>query len=331
MNKTPQVFQITIMAICIVYIGYFFYEHWDDLHVTFDFGWKKISLIIFVLSIYYAVYSRRMKRVIDECTECYINSAKWLYLIVIGRFLNSIFPQAGNVYRGVQLKNDMGVSYTHYIASSLSFLWLDIIFNFLMATILLVPLFGVVQSPESLSLFYISFASLASVTVIPFIVWIRRDQIFNKFISKTGKLGQKLNVLLDSSVKLIHRRKFLLEFILLSILAALLMVFVFREIFHAFGVYPDFITLVIFFVFYRLTILVTFTPGNIGIREVGNGAISSLLLGDFAVGVLFTFTLRIFTYLTLSIIALILFCMETLKASKFRRNFGQDAKNTPHE
>lgn len=320
MNKMPHLFQITIMVICTVYIGYFFYGHWDNLHITFDFGWKRISLIVFILSIYYAVYARRMKRVIEECTECSINSAKWLYLIVIGRFLNSIFPQAGNVYRGVQLKNNMGVSYTHYIASSLSFLWLDIIFNFLMATILLVPLFGFVQSPESLSLFYISFASLVSVTVIPFIIWIWRDQMFDIFLSKTGKLGQKLNILFDSSIKLIHRRKFLLEFILLSILAALLMVFVFREIFHAFDVYPNFISLVIFFVFYRLTILVTFTPGNLGIREVGNGTISSLLLGDFAVGVLFTFALRIFTYLTLSIIALLLFCMETGNALKSRGN-----------
>lgn len=320
MNKKRLTLQGIIIAICCVYIGYFFYSHKDGLHITYNFGWQRICLLMVIISIYYIVYARRMKRVIEECTDYSISSMKWLQLVIIGRFLNSILPQAGNLYRGVQLKNNMGVSYTHYISSSLSFFWLDIIFNLSMATLLLNPLLGIFVHAESLSLFAISFSALACVTIVPLVLYLWRDRIFSLFLIKSGKLGVRLSALIDTSIKLIHRTKFLLEFIGLSLVSAFLMVLVFREIFNAFGAYPDVTTLLVFFVFYRLTILIMLTPGNIGLREVGNGVISSLLLGDFAIGVLFTLALRIFSYAALFFVALILFSIETVIALKNRHS-----------
>ncbi len=56
---------------------------------------------------------------------------------MVGRFLNAIFPQAGNLYRGYVLKASHGISYTDYISGFLAFSWLGTVFSMVAAFVIL--------------------------------------------------------------------------------------------------------------------------------------------------------------------------------------------------
>ena len=72
---------------------------------------------------------------IDEAGTSPIPPMTWLRLFILGRFLNTLVPQAGNAYRGIQLKRRFGLSISRYLGAFLAFIWLSTLVNLVAALV----------------------------------------------------------------------------------------------------------------------------------------------------------------------------------------------------
>ena len=143
MKQMKTLLRWLLAIACLAYLVKFFYDSRADLSIALSLdGWVLTGIVAMQL-LYYFLQGERLRIVMEKCSGRNLPVGPWLKLFIIGRFLNTIFAQAGNVSRGVILKRDYGVSYTRYIAANASMAWMDTGMNFL-----LVAAIVLIFSPE---------------------------------------------------------------------------------------------------------------------------------------------------------------------------------------
>lgn len=253
------------------------------------------------LTAYLLIFNRRYQLLLSGVTGRPIGYAPLFELMVYSRFLNHTVPQSGNAYRGIRLKADAGITYTAYVRSSVFFAWLDTTINFLIAGIVILTLepsieihgvpvlpavcvvwLTVVCAPLLLTAVWAQFETLGVANRIP-----------SKFLMQNQTVSQGIGNFLRSP-------RAVLAFFALSSALFVLMSSVFWSLFMSTGVIVSGADLALFYALYRLTILVTLTPGNLGVRELAYGLLAGGLGVGLVVGVVATLLLRILTTVVLA-------------------------------
>ena len=130
MKQWKTILRWLLAIACLTYLAKFFYDSRSDLSIALSLnGWVLTGIVAMQL-LYYLLQGERLRIVMIKCSGRKLPALPWLKLFIIGRFLNTIFAQAGNVSRGIILKRDYGVSYTRYIAANASMAWMDTGMNF---------------------------------------------------------------------------------------------------------------------------------------------------------------------------------------------------------
>jgi hypothetical protein len=227
----------------------------------------------------------------EKCSGKKLPFFPWLKLFVLGRFLNTIFSQTGNIYRSVRLKKDYGISYTKYIGGFTSIAWMDTCMNLIVAVSVIV-----ISDHDFRIGNFIAWKILTVLTVIVIAVPVLSEIIFRKITFK-GRylvwLHSKLSEVLTISVRNLRDRLFLLKVFALGLLIFARTCILFHLYFRLFDIYVSLPALAVFYALFKLSFFIILTPGNLGVQEVAWGFLSEQMGFGMAEGVFVSAFIRV--------------------------------------
>ncbi len=94
--------------------------------------------VIMVLQVLYLIpEGYRQEIVIESSSHTSIPSFQWYRIFIVGRFLNTLIPQSGNVYRALRLRNDLGIAISDFGGGMAAFVIMSVVASLFVAAPLL--------------------------------------------------------------------------------------------------------------------------------------------------------------------------------------------------
>ncbi len=239
-------------------------------------GWMAGVLLPLAL-LNFVFLAWRMALAVGLSTTVEVPARTWLRVVVLGQFLNLMVPQLGNLYRGVTLKRDHGVSYTAYATGLITFVWLDTTFGFGLCVLVLAVL------EPGLRLGSIPVLPALSVLIL---VLLSAPIVAAKLLSVmplgSGRLARvrtRANALLLTAGSCLRNPSFLLKFMTVCALVMADQSLILWFCFQVVGLVIDPETAVLFQALVKLSNQVVITPGNLGLTELAFGVLGSAAHG----------------------------------------------------
>jgi len=214
---------------------------------------------------------------------------------IFGRFINKFIPYGGSVYRAIMFKKSDGVSYKKYIASNVSFDWLNLIYS----TLLGVAVIGFydpqlkIRSIPLLPLFI--GALLLLILGIPLakkvLMLINHSvsaSFFRKRMNETAEIIDGVVDVLKNRI-IFFSNSIIISLIIFSTLIS------FHLLFKSIGVNADLTVLLVYLIILRFFRVMRITPANLGIREFLFGFLSYFLGTGAAEGIAVSIMMRLIT------------------------------------
>lgn len=231
-------------------------------------------------------------------------------------------PQLGNVYRGVKLKNNFGISYTDYITSFASFFWIDTSLNLIIATAIIFLLTPQLQIGRFRAWVLLS-AITSGILILPILA-----QIILNFIKvKSQKLlwlKTKLTEVIHTTLENLKDVVYISKIVALGVLALIRTVILYYLLFIAFEVQPSISVLVVFYALFKLSLFIIITPGNIGIQEIAYGFISEHMGIGMAQGILVCLVVRVIGTTLVIILGVMAGSVSLLRNKKDYKSISPD-------
>lgn len=212
--------------------------------------------------------SLRTRIIISRLRQQEIPFFDWFRLLAASRLLNLFMTQAGNVYRAHSSKKRYGIPYADYVASYIVFLWIDTVMCLGLAYLLMgyfylhYPGAGLDGAPDT------AFLLAAFVTVL---IALPAGTGIVRYILQSGSFWRQTRAVLLNATSAIHTsiRDFgmLARLVPLGLLSISLLILLFWICFSLLGASIQIYQIAFIVVFFRLTVTVMLTPGNLGVRE----------------------------------------------------------------
>jgi hypothetical protein len=235
--------------------------------------------------------------VLEKCSEKKIPYLQFFRIFIFGLTINKIFPQSGNIYRSITLKNRFGIAYTSYISAYSSFAWLDSWQNMIIA----IAILALNQSSFQLwgvnAIFLLS-ALAVIIVCAPFLFYILSTG-FKKLYDRPFWIHSKLAEVLYTILSNLRDLNFLFKISLMGILVFTTTCGLFFLCFETIDIHLPPSQLALFYALYKITAITNITPGNFGIRELAYGILSEQLQLTMADGVFVSVIIRILNYIVL--------------------------------
>lgn len=267
--------------------------------------------LIVLQAIYLLPQAYRYLLALRQATVQPIPVLGWFRLFVLGRFLNSLIPQGGTIYRGLRLKEDYDVPVAHYLGGFVAFTWLSTVLNLTTATIVIAVLEPDLAIGDASAL-AITLVTLAGATVGPFALrWmINRLSLEKGF---WGWLNRRLQELLEAATAVVRSPKTLAQFLIVGLVGLAIAIAIFEVAFNALDLNASLSTVVVFFVLLQLSTYVNLTPANLGVLELGFGALGAQIGIGLLGGLLVAALLRVSGFIALLVAGLSIGGREALK------------------
>lgn len=281
-----------LLVFTLALVAWLFYERQDELDILWRIPPAMVAALFGLQGLYLIVQGERNRLVLNKCSgQQKIGFLPWLHIFIVGRFLNLFFPQAGNMYRGYELRGRFGVTITSYLTALLSAGWIAASVNF--ATGALVVL---VARPD-LQLAGVSiWIPLGGAAVVsgaaPFAgtpAVVRLGANTEKFAWLHGRLVALLQVAITS----VKDPRYLCRILIWSLAAFFQAVVVYWACFGAIEVNVGLPEVAAFYAIIQVTTFVAITPGNLGVQELAFGALGAGLGAGLVEGVLVSALLRV--------------------------------------
>ncbi len=286
-----KVARYLLTVVCCAYIVNFFLANRESFErvLLFDMSIVMTMLGLSVAAI--GMQSYRYKIIIGKFSGKRLPYLAWLRIFVLGTFLNRIFPQAGNVFRGVSLKQRFDISYTRYISSYAGFMWIDTTLSIataLAVVLVLDPSLRIASVPAAVLIA----ALLCAVAAVPFVLKLVGDFLkgrFNYFLWLQSKLAEVFSVMADS----VRDVGYLVRISATGLCSFAITISIFYMCFHGLGLDVSWSMLAVFCVIMRLSNQMVITPGNLGVREIAYGVLGELAGVGMAEAMLVSIIIRI--------------------------------------
>jgi len=278
------------------------------------------SFVIALLAmqvLYLIVQSARFHVVLVRFAEHPVGFWPWTRMFVIGRFLNLFVPQAGNVYRAVELRRRFDVTVQSFLVAFVNAPWLAMILNFLFGAAfvgLLAPTATVAGWPLWILLLgatlATSLAPLVALSVLP---------LFPERWRWTAWLRARLGEMVRVTLRSVREPRYLARvswWTLLAFVQASAMLWIG---FVALGIPVGVAEAIAFYVLLQLATYVQLTPGNLGLQELAFAALSAGFGATVADGILVSTIVRITGVISLVVAALPLGGLEALRLARADR------------
>jgi uncharacterized membrane protein YbhN (UPF0104 family) len=244
----------------------------EPLHRLWNAGPQTVAGMCALVVVNQALMSLRFAQVMHHMGAPSLGFGVWFRLTSVGQMLNLFVPQLGNVYRGVVLKRDHGISYLTWATGLVSFVWLDMVGGMLIA----ITAIGVID-PQ------LQFAGLRAVLLLGvslltiFFGPILASAVFERLPTRSGLLGRvqaKLATLLSTASAAARSPRLMVRFFSLNVVTTIGQTATLWLAFHSVGASMPVSGLLLFQILVKLTSQVVITPGNLGITELAFGALA---------------------------------------------------------
>lgn len=291
----------------------------DDFAALHSLGIPAVIGLVALQVLYLVVQSGRFHVVLVRFAEQPIGFWLWLPLFVLGRFLNLFVPQAGNVYRAVELQRHHGISVQRFLVAFVNAPWLAMILNFLfgsLAVALLAPATALSGWPLWLLLLSAALATtvgpLLGLAVLPLLMRV-------PVVSKVRFLNwaqSRFAAMVAITWASLREPAYLLRVSAWTLASFVQASYLLIVGFRALGLEVGVGAAVTFYVLLQLTTYVPLTPGNLGVQELAFGVLSAGFGASAADGVLVSALLRVTGVVALVALALPMGGSEALRASR---------------
>lgn len=286
----------------------------EDLRTVTELRPAYLAAFLALQLVYLAVQSVRFHVVLVRFAERPVELWPWTRLFVLGRFLNLFVPQAGNVYRAVELRRRFDVSVQSFLVAFVNAPWLAMILNFLFGAVavgLLAPEASVAGWPLWALLAAATLASslgpIAMLLMLPLLpervrwaAWLR------------ARLAEMVRVTLES----VQEPRYLARvawWTLLAFVQASVMLWVG---FVALGLPGGVAEAIAFYVLLQLATYVQVVPGNLGVQELAFAGLSAGFGASAADGVLVSTIVRVTGVIALVATSLPMGGLEAVRAAR---------------
>jgi uncharacterized membrane protein YbhN (UPF0104 family) len=243
-----------------------------------------------------------------------IPALAWFRLFVLGRFLNSLIPQAGTFYRGLRLKEDYQVPVARYLGGFVAFTWLSTILNLAVASIV-IALVEPDLEITGVSALTVTVGLLAAAAAgPPLLLWVVRRLRLHDGV--WGWARRRLEELLTSALALVRDPEALGKFTVVGMVGLGIALLIFWGTFASLDLDVSISAILLFFVLLQLSTYVNITPGNLGLLELGFGALGSQLGIGLVGGLLVAAVVRISGYIALMAAGLMLGGIAALRLTR---------------
>jgi hypothetical protein len=293
--KVPNLAQIIKWLILIVVLSLlvnYIIQHSHEFHFLKNIRTKYIIPVILITIFGQFLSWYRFDMMLTRVSHRIPHSTVFKYFI-FGRFINKFFPYGGSVYRAIMFKKSDGVSYKKYIASNVSFDWLNLIYSTLFG-VLVIGVYDPQLKIRSLLVFPFFMVVLVLLAVaIPLakvaLIQLNRHLAAGPVRRRLHELAEIIDRVLDV---LKNRRIFFGNCIIIALLIGSSLIS-YRLLFKSIGVDADLVVLLVYLVILRFFRIMRITPANLGIREFLLGFLSYSLGTGAAEGIAVSIMMRL--------------------------------------
>jgi hypothetical protein len=228
----------------------------------------------------------------------------WVQVFVVGRFANLLFAQSGNLYRATVLKAEYGLSYARYVSANALLVWLDSLLSMMLSLALT---FG--AQPRTRIIGVDVTLLLGGLAGLILMAPVAAMKVLDSFEPSTEILDKAGSLLRDMFAFVVQRGTdvcLIGKVMALNIVQFGVWVLLYRIAFEGMGIQTNLAQLALFLAIYKLSTLLVFTPGNIGVREVAYAWLGQAIGIGMAEGVLVSAVLRAAGYAAVVPLGLVL-------------------------
>ncbi len=276
MKKLGEYVKIFITIVVLVFFIYYFINNRDDfVHVLSTSPKYLIPIfiintgVLFLNGVFIKIILKSFKK------NIYISEAS--YLAVVSSLANYFLPMRGGlIYKSVYLKKKFKFPFSHFISS----LYGNYIIVFLVNSLIALIVLFLIQSRTSVlslplyAFFGMLFVSMIVLSVVKFPVEKIREGKY-KFVNRVVNIIK--NILNGWNI-ILKDKKLLISLLMITILGFIFSVLLFYLQFQALGINTNLVSVILYSCLSGVSLLVSLTPGSLGIRE-GIFVITSDILG----------------------------------------------------
>ena len=299
---------------CLAFLVVFFARNREDLGLLPEVNAASIAILILLSLAYLVLQAWRYQLVLEQCGGQPLGFRSWFPLFILGRFLNTVVPQTGNLYRAYELKRAHGLSYTRYVGAFFAFAWLDTCLNLALAAIL------IAVTDRTHRLLGLPTAALVGALLL---VAVAGPVLLHRILRSlppcgrlSGWLLAKLEEALRVAVGGIGDGSYMLRVVVSGMLAFAVAALILFVCFQALGVELGLPAIVLFYVLLRLSSHLSLTPANLGVQEIGFGLLGEALAHAMGEGILAAALIRLAGLLALVMLALPMGGLRTLREAQ---------------
>jgi hypothetical protein len=293
-------FKLLLIVSCLIFIYLNLSKNQDLVGNIYNFGFIKISKIIFFCILSILIYSKLILMTLRHICSLKIKNRKWNLIYFNSQFLNSI-PFLGILYRAKQLKN-LNLGYEKFFAVYLMITWF-----YLFLTLLIISFEMLVFIPSykflNINSYYLTFFSGIIVITFPLLTIRIILYTFKEYLIKKNYLS-KIKSLLSIFDISKHDFKFLINFIIFFIFLHIFEFLIFFELMTGLKLEINLYKSYLIFVGMSLVDTINILPQNILISDIGYGVVTKYLEEDFQLGVITKLYLRFVIFISSIFIAI---------------------------
>ncbi|MEA3510413.1 MAG: lysylphosphatidylglycerol synthase domain-containing protein [Actinomycetota bacterium] len=241
--------------------------------------------IIMVLQVLYLVpESYRQKIVIESSSHTSIRPFRWFQIFVVGRFLNTLVPQSGNVYRALRLRTDLGIGLSEFGGGMAAFVIMSVVASLFVAA----PLVAW-QSPSptinGMPVWVLLLVAGFTIGGIPVLLWL-------VVRNRSGDQGQPSRILdtaqqvVTATMTALSDLRLMISFVAVWIVTLIVVVALYRSVFDVIGWELGIGEAIAIYALLQASSFVVLTPGNLGIQELGLASLAAVFGIPAAIGVI---------------------------------------------
>lgn len=248
--------------------------------------------------------AERFRIILQSHTKSALSIAFWMRLFVRGRLLSFAVPQSGHVYRGLALRQDRGTPGLKYLSGLVTQTWMSLVASLGFATLIAWAFVRIESATPARPV--IAFLAVATVVVgfAPYAIT-RLWPILPRRLRST-RLARRAREAWALGVRTARSKALVAWFLGLVLLGLVTGGLGLKIAFSITGEDVGWVTAIGMLAFVHLGNVVSITPGNLGIQELGLAGLTTLVGYAPASGVLASAVLRLSNVAALVILILIL-------------------------
>ncbi|MEA3511865.1 MAG: lysylphosphatidylglycerol synthase transmembrane domain-containing protein [Actinomycetota bacterium] len=303
-KRLPAWLSFGMLVASIGLLVWFVSRDLDSLDALRTISPFAVVVILVLQGLYLIPESYRQQVVVESAGKTRLPVGAWYRIFVIGRFLNSLIPQSGNVYRALRLKTDYGIGYVDYVGSMVLFLMMSVSLNLGLASLLIA--FDPSESVDDpIATPWALLALALIVLTVPLLLWWILERLA---IPDTPWLAplRILRDLMNSAVVALREPGLLVRFVAAWLATLAVIVALYGVVLSTVGASIGIGEIIALYALVQATSFVVITPGNLGIQELGFTGLAALFGVPLAQGAAAAAIIRASGWIALAIPALLM-------------------------